>query len=150
MNQQKLRIIVLCLWASSLVLGVAMVLAAPLLIRDGSLDAAQVMGLLPGAIGLFLPALSCLAGFWFSTQERKRATTGVVARDRCLAGLVLTCVYLALALAMIAWPIYVASYPLVLDLAATDQLEARFSAATKVALMLSPLALAPINFLTSQ
>jgi hypothetical protein len=138
------------LWAASLFGAVALVLFAPLAIRDGTFDATQVTALLPGIVGLFTPALSVLAGFWFPREEIKRARAVKVASDRCVVAVALTCMYLVIVVMLIAWPLFVVEYPDTLQLVEGGSLEDRMNQATKVAAMLSPLALAPIHYLTSR
>lgn len=139
--------IIFTLWTGFLLLNVALALLGPVIRHDGSVGHEQIP--LAGIIGIFVPPLSCLAGFWFPDKERETAKAKNLGKERARAALILTAAYLVLVTILLFWPIYLATYPATLELPQGVGLSDRISDAMTIATMLSPLSLAPIHYLTT-
>jgi hypothetical protein len=99
---------------------------------------------------VWLPSLSCLVGFWFTNQPQEASAKKVkVPPEKATAAILLTGIYLIFVLAMILFPLYWVEYGAdVIHLPQGASVEERMADSVKYALLLSPVALAPINWLT--
>jgi len=140
---------VFCLWAAALVLSILAGMLAPVLRSDGSIGSDQITALLPSIVGVYVPALSCLAGFWFPKDERTSASKRALGKERGVIAVGLTAAYLLIVLLLLFWPVYVEAYPATLTVVPGTDLMSRVGGNLSIATMLSPLALAPIHYLTS-
>jgi hypothetical protein len=109
MSQARLRMIIFIAWSAFLAVSLVATLAAPQLRGDGSLVDAEMP--FEAILGLYLPAIGCLAGIWFPTEEERRVgASRRVPRDRAIASLVLTYGYLALSFLFVFHAVYVWDY----------------------------------------
>jgi hypothetical protein len=149
-NQTRLRLTIASLWIGFWIVSSIIVIMAPYLRADGAIESTQVLPLLIQIASVWLPCLTCLVAFWFTNQnEKKSSTGGRVSGEKALTSVVLTSVYLLFVLIVILFPLYWVSYPTdTIELPQGASLTERMSDSVKYALLLSPLALAPINWLT--
>lgn len=149
MTQSRLRVVIFTLWMSGLLLSLLAAALAPVVRSDGSVGSEQIS--LTAIAGVFVPALSCLAGFWFPEKERAKAKEAPLSRDRATIALVLTSGYLLIVLSALLWPLFGVDYVTtgVLEPVKGTSLEERLADAIKLAALLSPLPLAPIHLLTA-
>jgi hypothetical protein len=137
------------LWSFFLLLTIVAIEAGPIVRHNGTIQNSQLSPMLKQVVALFLAPLSCLAGFWFPKEERYKTKQQKIQRERAIVALGLTAGYLIVVFVSLCWPIYVVTYPGGLELPKGDSLTDRFADAMTLATMLSPLALAPLHFLTS-
>jgi hypothetical protein len=150
MNQSRLRLTIFIAWASALLFSILAAFLAPVFSRGGAIQDSQISPLVRNIIGIYLPALSCLAGFWFPSDERTQASKHRLTRERGIVALVVTFGYLGIVILLVFWPMYITDYTaLGPNLPPGRSLEERVTEAIGIAAMLSPLALLPIHFLTS-
>jgi hypothetical protein len=153
MSQSRLRLLIFGFWIGAMLVAVLASAFAPVVRSGGAIGYEQISPVLPGILGIFLPPLSCLAGFWFPTAERTKAKAKSVGRDRAAVALVITGVYLLLVMVLLFWPLYFVDYLKAspdLNLSEGASLKGRLGDAVKLAMLLSPVALAPIHSLTSR
>jgi hypothetical protein len=144
MSQSKLRVLIFALWILFWLVSTALVLFAS---SFPQIDRRDVMPALLSITGIWIPPLSCLASFWFPEQERLKATTKKVTGERAFAALVLSVTYLTFVLIIIAWQGFVYNSPSSFDEKSGSFLE-QIGDAVRLSLVVSPIALAPINWLT--
>jgi hypothetical protein len=147
MSQNKLRMMIFGLWTGFMLLNILSALLGPSLRHGGAVGREQIP--LVGIIGIFVPPLSCLGGFWFPERDKPQSSKKHLGRERCIVALVLTITYLIVVTLLLCWPIYIADYPATLELPQGMGLSEQMADAMKIATMLSPLPLAPIHYLTS-
>lgn len=150
MSQARLRIRVFSLWLIFWVISTVMVLCAPLR-ADKQIGPEQTLDLIYSLSGVWIPAITLLTAFWFPRQARQKARERRVAPERALAAFGLTAAYLFFVVALLAYALFAVDYSQIGDgrVAFPHQdVEQRVAAIVKLALMVSPAALAPINWLT--
>lgn len=149
MRQSTLRITIFSMWLSSMLFGIVLLLVGPVVRAPGVLLHEQVFAVLPTVVGLHFPALSCFGALWFPAEERQRAKAASLHGERAFGAIALTIAYLLIVAIMLVWPTYVVGYDTPsLSLPAGGSFADRINDAVKVALMISPLALAPVAFAT--
>jgi hypothetical protein len=151
MKQSTLRMVIFGLWVGFAGILTLAVCIAPA-VRSGPppvLDSGETLTALRSVSGIWLPAVSCLAAFWFPKSERRQSVARVVPTERLIGALVLTAGYLLYALLHVSWVTYVVDYSNVAAVspAGTSFLE-RLHEAVNYSLLLSPVALAPMHWLT--
>jgi hypothetical protein len=151
MSQSRLRIIVFCLWLSFWVVSTVLLMTAPW-IRNTPvpiIPRGEIRSAILSITGIWVPALSCLASFWFPSEERRKARKVNVTRDKVFAALTLTSLYLVFVLALLIYAIFLIDYNASSAVLAegTSFLE-QIDGSVKLGLVVSPIALAPINWLT--
>ncbi len=149
MNQARLRLTILYIWGSAWVLAIVLTSLGPYLRQDGAIGNEQILDIIFTISGIWLPAFSCLAGFWFPSDVRKSAMEININREQSVAALLITAGYLTLIVYLLWRAIYLLEYSTdFLEPQPGASLEEEVSASVKLALLLSPVALAPINWLT--
>lgn len=154
MYQSRLRVTVFCLWLLFWVISSVLLFLAPSIRNTGTtpvIDRGEIPSAILSISGLWVPALSCLAAFWFTTKERRKAKDVIVPRDKVFAAVTLTSIYLIFVIVLISWSVYFINYddPSFVLSGGTSFLE-QIDKGVKLALVISPVALAPINWLTEK
>lgn len=144
MSQAKLRALIFGSWVLFWLVSTAIVLYAA---TQPDIDRRDIMPALLSVTGIWIPPLSCLASFWFPEQERTKALKVSVTTERVFAAITLTATYLIFVLVIIAWQIFIYDRPGSFDEKGVSFLE-QIGDAVRLALVASPIALAPINWLT--
>lgn len=151
MSQSRLRIRIFGLWIAFWIFSSLQIIMAPILRSDNAIGDEQVLSAILTVTSVWVPALSCLAAFWFPEKERQVARSRNVSRERMIPAIVLTCVYLAFVLLLIFRSVYLVNYNFGLpELPEGASFAEQLTESVKIALILSPIALAPINWLTSE
>lgn len=151
-SQSQLRVTVFCLWLLFWVISTALLFLAPAIRNAGPVPVID-RGEIPSAIlsisGVWVPALSCLAAFWFPAEERRRSRNVSVPKDKVFAAVALTSTYLSFVLVLVVWSVYYIKYndPSLTLSEGTSLLE-QIDKSVKLSLVISPVALTPINWLT--
>ena len=149
MIQARLRMVIFGMWMLFWIVSTTLVFLSPWLRPDKAIDPGELGSVLLTLTGIWLPPLSCLASFWFPQSEMKRAQEVQVEKERVWAALLLTGVYLAFVMFLIAWPTYIIDYNTgSVELPEGSSFLERMAESVKIALVVSPIALAPINWLT--
>ena len=149
MQQSRLRISIFTLWIGFWVVSTICLLLAPWLRKDQAINTAQIVSALLTISGIWIPALTCLASFWFPQEEQRKAKNYVVSKEKSYAALILTVTYLLFVAILIVWAIYIVDYlPQADELPVGASFQERLGDSVKMALLISPLALAPIGWLT--
>jgi hypothetical protein len=151
MTLTGLRVRIAGLWAFFWVITCMCVVLAPVLRSDNEIGFEQVTGVLGQISGVWLPPLSCFAAFWFPTAEREAGKKQYVGSERIFGAIMLTTIFMLLVLVLLLLPLYLIKYVpnAVGDLDKGQSLTERISEMVKFSLLLSPLVLAPISWLTS-
>ena len=155
MTQAHLRNVVFGAWLSFWALAVVLLCALPFLRNRGVttpvVDTGEILPALRCVSGIWMPGVSCLAAFWFPKAERSRARNRQVNANRYRAALMVTFAYLLYVTINIFWTAYIIDYasPAVQLDTGTGFLE-RLSTTVEYCLLLSPVALAPINWLAQE
>jgi hypothetical protein len=135
------------LWISFWILSTIILLVSPFLRRD--IESLDILPAIYTISGIWIPALSCLAGFWFPQQEKSKALRVTVTKEKALAALVLSGTYLAFVLVLILYSTFFITANTETADAGDITLLGQLTASVKIGLVVSPIALAPISWLTS-
>lgn len=154
LTQQRLRMYIFAAWIVSFILATFIIASGQWLRRDESgahiISAESVPDAVYTLSALWIPTLSCLASFWFPKRERRSARDKIITQDHVLGAISLTCIYLLFILCNVAWITYVEDYPMPLTASAPGgQFVQGIHATVKMSAALSPIALAPLHWLTS-
>jgi hypothetical protein len=151
MTLTGLRVRIAGLWAIFWVITCICVVLAPVLRSDNEIGFEQVTGVLGQISGVWLPPLSCFTAFWFPTAEREAGSKKRVSPERVFGAIMLTTIFMLLVLVLLLIPLYFIKYVpnAVGDLDKGQSLTERVSEMVKFSLLLSPLVLAPISWLTA-
>jgi hypothetical protein len=144
-----LRLAITAMWIAFWAATSIAVIASPKLRADHQILADSVLPLLGQVASVWLPCVSCLVGFWFTNQPSRRNAPNAVSCERALIAVLITASYLIFAFAVLMIPIYWLHYDhdTIAPPLGTTIVE-RMADSVKYALLVSPLALAPINWLT--
>jgi hypothetical protein len=149
MTQARLRMIVFLLWVSFWVVSTILLLLAPWLRTDKAIVPEQIKSAILSITVIWIPAVSCLAAFWFPQDEQRKARRVIVTKDKVAAAITLTVTYLLFVLVLITWSVYFIAYDFhTMELPEGASFPEQLSEAVKIALVVSPVALTPINWLT--
>jgi hypothetical protein len=149
MTQARLRMIIFGLWLIFWIVSTALLMLAPWLRADQAVGPEQVKPAIFSITGIWVPVVTCLAAFWFPQDEQKRAQTVKAAGEKVAAALILTVAYLGFVLLLISWAIYFMPYDFQTKaLPEGASFPEQISESVKIALIVSPIALAPVNWLT--
>jgi hypothetical protein len=148
-NQNKIRITLYSLWVSSWLLCTLLIAISPWIRSDHAINSGQIINSLLGISGIWIPPLTCLATFWFSNEERKKAKNSDVTNQKIFAAITLTIVYLLFVIFFLIWPTYFIEYPIeAIELPVGESYNEKLNDSIKLCLLISPLALAPLRWLT--
>jgi hypothetical protein len=152
MAQSRLRLIVFCMWIAFSFVVTAVVCVAPIVRNRGGkpvLDSGLVIPALRSVSGIWLPGVSCLAAFWFPKRERRGAKTRTVPEERYYSAILLTAGYLLASTLAVVWIAWIVRYPDVSpELSEGTSFLERLHDVVSYCLLLSPIALAPVHWLT--
>lgn len=149
MTQSRLRMMIFGAWLSFWIISTLLLVMALWWRADRAIAAEAIMPAILSITGIWLPALSLLAAFWFPPDEQNKAQSVIVSGERTMAAIALTAIYLIFVLFLIVWATYVVTYDAnVRDLPEGSSFAERIEQSVKLALLISPIALAPINWLT--
>ena len=146
MTQSRLRISVFVLWISFWILSTVTLFVSPFLRSD--IERLDILPAIYTISGIWIPALSCLAGFWFSQQEKTKASGVTVTNEKAWAALALSFTYLAFVLILIIYSTFFIAASTESADAGDITLLSQLTASVKIGLVISPIALAPISWLT--
>jgi hypothetical protein len=147
MKAFRLRIFVFLSWLGFWLLCSMLIALAAGVTRDVRAD--QVLGLIRNCTAIWLPAVSCFAAFWFPSNEREKAKIFTVPIERAVGAIALTSCFQFFALLVTAWPLYFVSYQTHgFNLPDGSSLEERMADAIGLITLISPLALAPVIWIT--
>lgn len=134
------------MWVGFWCISTLIMVLSPLIRED--IERADILPSLLSISVIWVPPLSCLAAFWFPQAEQKRAKSIKPSRDKVYAAFGITAIYLLFVLGLIVYSTFVIQS----NTASADPgdmtLLAQINQASKLALIISPVALAPINWLT--
>ena len=153
-TQASIRVIIFSSWlvfwgATSLAL-----LFAPHL--RPTIGIQQVLPAIGTIASIWLPILSCFAGYWFTHEERRTASQKSLSGERIFGAIGLSAAYLLFVLLLILWVTYGVDYASPEHRSIQDQPPAGISfkeqldGAVKMSLWISPLATAPVLALTGR
>lgn len=149
MTQARLRVRIFILWIGFWIVSTTCLILAPWLRLDMAINKGQIVSAVLSVTGIWIPPLTCLATFWFPQEEHQKAKEAIVSKEKVFAASALTVIYLLFVFVLIAWVVYfVDYYPQADELPAGASFQERLGDSVKVALLVSPLALAPIGWLT--
>lgn len=149
MTQARLRLTIFRLWVGFWVVSTAVLMLAPWMRSDQAIGTEQIKPAVLSVTGIWVPVLTCLAAFWFPLDEQRQAQKRTTAREKAAGAIILTVTYLIFVLLLIIWPTYVMPYDF--DTKALPEgasFSEQISESVKIALIVSPIALAPVNWLT--
>jgi hypothetical protein len=150
-TQATVRLTIFALWVGFWALSSAFVLAAPLFRSQIGQD--QVLPAVTAVCSIWLPVLSCFAGFWMSSDERKLSKERACSPHKALAAIVITIAYLGFTAALIFWVTYVIDYTQpeyqsLTELPKGISFQEQLDAAIRLAIWISPVGTAPVVALT--
>ncbi len=150
-TQSFIRIVIFMAWLFFWALTSVLLLVAPRF--RNTIDQADILPAIGSIASIWLPVLSCFAGFWFSHSERKISRQRLLSNEQVLGAIGLSLGYLAFVLLIICYSVYGVDYSsqeyrtlgnLPVGLSFREHLEQ----AVKMSLWISPLATAPVLALT--
>lgn len=150
MTLARLRRRIASLWCGFWILTSICVILSPILRRDEAVGYEDVLGILGQISGIWLPPLSCFVAFWFPAAERKSSRKRHVDSERVFGALALTLIFMILVFVLLLLPLYFIKYQRndMGNLYPGQTLTERISDMVKFSLLLSPLILAPVSWLT--
>lgn len=146
MTQARLRVNIFILWVCFWVISTGVVLIAPFIRID--VERVDILPAIFSISGVWIPPLSCLAAFWFPQEEQTKARAILVSKERTWAALGITFTYLGFVLLLIVHSTYFVESNTESSDPGNVTLLGQLSESVKIALAVSPIALAPINWLT--
>jgi len=123
-----------------------------LLLRPAVADASMLLPVIKHLGGLWLPAISCFAGFWFSGDTGEgRESHSQPSTAQTTGSYALSIVYFIIALTTVSVPMFIVSYHPAPNLEPTGPglVQQVGEAATSI-LTMSPIFLAPIAWITGR
>jgi hypothetical protein len=146
MNQSKLRIIIFSLWVAFWIISSVVMIVSPYIRKD--IETADIIPAIYNISGIWIPALSLLAAFWFSQKVLTRAKNKLVPKEKIFGALSVTCVYLLFVLGLILYSTFAVVSNVQTPNPEDINLLSQIGQSVKLSLLASPIALAPINWLT--
>jgi hypothetical protein len=140
---EQLRVIIACLWSAFALLSILLVVLAQLT-RGDVIKQYQVLPIVEQITAIWLPPLTCFCTFWFTDADGRPERSPNVSQERVIFAIGLTSMYMIIVNCFLLYPLFVAKY----DLPDEEDLPSQISEIAKYALLLSPLALAPIGYFT--
>jgi hypothetical protein len=153
MNLTTLRLSLATLWIGFWILSSFAVILAPHLRGDQAVGSEQVIGVLIQISVIWLPPLSCFGAFWFPKSERRRSNPLRATRETVIGAMAVTTGYMVIVCWLLASLLYFERFSVVDDKGNPQPgnlLSARVSEIVKYSLLISPLALAPVGYLTGR
>lgn len=149
MTQARLRTVIFGLWLLLWIISTIILLVSPWLRPDRAIGPEQITAAIFSVTGVWVPAITCLAAFWFPQEEQRKAQDISVTPDRVIAAIAITVTYLAFVLVLIIWSAYFVGYDYqTKQIPQGGSFQEQIDGSVKYALLISPIALAPINWLT--
>lgn len=146
MTQARLRMTILSLWIAFWIISTIALILSPWMRED--IARTEILPAIFSISGIWIPPLTCLAAFWFPQEEQKVAKLVSATRERIYAAIGLTVSYLTFVLVLIVWSVYlIESNQKTLDPGRVTLL-GQIDESVRIALLVSPIALGPINWLT--
>jgi hypothetical protein len=146
MLQARLIIYIFGLWISFWIITTVILVLSPWVRTD--IARTDILPAIFSVTGIWIPPLTCLAAFWFPQNEQRVAKLKEVTSDRVYAAIGITAVYLIFVLVLICWSVYFIEANHESPDPGTITLLGQLDQSIKIALVVSPIALAPINWLT--
>jgi hypothetical protein len=149
MKLTRLRLVVACIWLTFGFSATLLVILSESLRKD-IIHLKQVLPAIVQLTGIWLPPLTCFCSFWFKDANADARTRSIVDRERAILAIGLTSAYILILLVLLFVPLFIDQYPQ--DPITLEPQGPSFSTQitdiTKYALLLSPLVLAPVAYLT--
>jgi hypothetical protein len=140
---EQLRVTIACIWSAFALLSILLVVLAQLR-RGDVIKQYQILPVVEQITAIWLPPLTCFCTFWFTDAEGRPERSSEVSQERVIFAIGLTSMYLLIVNCFLLYPLFVDKY----DLPNERDLSSQISEVAKYALLLSPLALAPVGYLT--
>jgi hypothetical protein len=149
MTLATLRLALASIWCGCWLLTCVCIALAPLLRKDRFVHYEDVVGLIGLVSGLWLPPLCCFAGFWFPARQAKVSKRITVSKEQKCGAIGLTAAYMLLVVILLLTPVYLVEYRMDAEGNLVGQnVSGRLSEVVRFALLLSPIALTPLSYLT--
>jgi hypothetical protein len=146
MTQTQLRLRIFILWISFWIVSSLVLLLSPLFRHD--IETADLLPAVLTISGIWIPAVSCLAGFWFPQRGLTQPKSVRVSKERSSAAAGVTLIYLVFVMGLLIYSIYFVRANVESAEPSNLTLLSQLSESVKIALLISPIALAPISWLT--
>lgn len=146
MTQARLRMSIFGMWATFWGISTLVMIFAPW-IRD-DIEKADIIPSIYSISVIWIPPLSCLVAFWFPQSEQKRAKLIRPSKDKVYGAFGITTIYLLFVLGLIVYSTFVIQANTETADPGEITLLDQINQSVKLALVVSPVALAPINWLT--
>ncbi len=152
MSLLRLRLILFVLWVGFWVISSLGVILTPTLRNDNAIGSEQFVGILLQITGIWLPPLSCFAAFWFPKSERRTSSHIAVDAEKMVGALGLTIGYLVVVSALLLSLLLGGKFQMDNqgNLLPGQSLNEQVADIVKYALLVSPLVLAPVSYLTGR
>lgn len=146
MTQARLRTYIFGLWLSFWAITTVVLMLSPFIRAD--IDRGDIVPAIFSISGIWIPPLTCLAVFWFPHEEQRVAKVVPINKERVQAALGITVIYLIFVLTLIIWAVFFIEANVESPDPGKVTLLGQLDQSVKIALVVSPIALAPINWLT--
>jgi hypothetical protein len=147
MTQASLRVCIFFLWLGFFGVSIVILALSSWLRSDiETLDFTPAISIISI---IWIPAISCLVGFWFPERGNANATSIRVSREKTVAALVITVGYLLLVLYLIVHSTFLVKANTEASDAGSVTLLGQLIESAKVALHFSFIPLLPISWLTA-
>lgn len=146
MTQARLRLSVFGLWVTFWIVSTVVMFVSPWLRHD--IERADILPAVFAIAAIWIPPLSCLAAFWFPRETQAKAGRTRASKDKIAGALAITATYLLFVLGLIVYSTFFVRANLETENPGSITLLGQLNESIKIALLVSPVALAPINWLT--
>jgi hypothetical protein len=134
------------MWAAFWGVSTLIMILSPWIRED--IERADILPSLLGISTIWIPPLSCLAAFWFPQAEQEKAKSIRPSKDKIYGAFGITTIYLLFVLGLIVYSTFVVQSTTGSADPRDITLLGQINQTIKLALVTSPVALAPINWLT--
>lgn len=153
-TQSNVRITIFSSWLLFWIISSAALLIAPHF-RKATIGSEQILPAIGSIASVWLPIMSCFAGFWFNQSERKSAAVVSLSEEQVYGAFGLSFAYLLFVFSLILWSAYGVDYgspeyQSLGELAKGTSFQGQLDASVKISLWISPLATAPVLALTGR